>query len=129
MKMEQTTTRRLLEILRFMRDYRHRLGYSPTMQEIGDHLDLTKVTVFEHVGSLDKKGLVLRGGKHRARSLRVSPSFKFEDERPTKFPLAGRIAAGLPIEAVEQQQRMDLEEMFAGASERFSLQVTGQSMI
>lgn len=99
------------------------------MQEMGDHLGLTKVTVFEHVGALERKGLILRGGKHKARSLRVSPSFKFEDERATRFPLVGRIAAGQPIEAIEQHQMLDLEEMFAGQGEKFTLQVTGQSMI
>ena len=51
----ENVTPRQLEILRFIRDYRERSGYSPTMQEIGDHLGLTKVTVFEHVGALEKK--------------------------------------------------------------------------
>ena len=71
-----------MEILRFLRDYRKRHGYSPTMQEIGDHLRLTKVTVFEHVGALEKKGALLRGPKHKARSLQVSPEFEFPEDRP-----------------------------------------------
>ena len=48
----QTVTPRQLEILRFIRDVRNEHGYSPTMQEIGDHVGLTKVTVFEHVDLL-----------------------------------------------------------------------------
>jgi repressor LexA len=124
----ETVTPRQLEILRFIRDFRNHHGYSPTMQEIGDHLGLTKVTVFEHVGSLERKGVLLRGAKHKARSLQVSEKFDFGDEKPTRIPLAGRIAAGMPIEAVEDRQTLDLEEVFDG-DDTFVLRVTGQSMI
>lgn len=125
----QTVTPRQLEILRFIRDFRSRHGYSPTMQEIGDHLDLTKVTVFEHVGAVARKGLLLRGAKHKARSLQVSPDFEFPDERPTRIPLVGRIAAGAPIEAVEDRQTLDLEEIFSRPGPTFVLRVEGDSMI
>ena len=125
----QTVTPRQLEILRFIRDFRRRHGYSPTMQEIGDYLDLTKVTVFEHVGAVEKKGLLIRGAKHKARSLRVSPEFVFPDERPTLIPLVGRIAAGSPIEAVEDREALDLEEIFDRPVETFVLRVDGDSMI
>jgi len=118
-----------MEILQFIRDFRTRLGYSPTMQEIGDHLSLTKVTVFEHVGALEKKGHLLRGTKHSARSLRVSPKFDFPDERSTKLHLAGRIAAGRPIEAIEDNQTLDIEELLSRSNDTFALRVTGDSMI
>jgi repressor LexA len=126
---ELTVTPRQLEIMRFLRDFRSQHGYSPTMQEIGDRMGLTKVTVFEHVGALERKGLLIRGAKHRARSLRPSPEFRFEDERPTRLPLAGRVAAGRPIEAVEDRQVIDLEELLRAPGETFVLQVAGQSMI
>ena len=90
---------------------------------------LTKVTVFEHVGALERKGALLRGGKHKARSLQVSPDFEFSDERPTKVVLAGRIAAGRPIEAIEDRQALDLEELLARPGETFALRVIGDSMI
>jgi repressor LexA len=124
-----TLTPRKMEIMRFIRDYRRRTGFSPTMQEIGDQLGLTKVTVFEHIGDLEERGLLQRGAKHHARSLRVSPRFQFPDERPTVMALVGRIAAGLPIEALEDRQVLDLETMFPASSEKFVLQVTGESMI
>ncbi len=125
----RTTTPRQLEILRYIRDFRSRCGYSPTMQEIGDHLALTKVTVFEHVGALEKKGLLQRGTRHSARSLLVSPDFQFEDEKPTHIPLVGRIAAGMPIEAVEDRQSLDLGELLDRPGGTFALRVAGQSMI
>jgi len=125
----ETVTPRQLEILRFIRDFRKRHGYSPTMQEIGQHLSLTKVTVFEHIEAVEKKGLLLRGAKHKARSLRVSPEFQFPDERPTKIPLVGTIAAGAPIEAIEDREALDLEELFDSTRETFVLRVDGDSMV
>jgi len=126
----QPITPRQMDILKFVRDYRARHGYSPTMQEIGDFLGLSKVTVFEHVGALEKKGLLLRGAKHKARSLRVSDKVTFPDEaRRTRIPLVGRIAAGRPLEAVETEETLDLEEMFERPGRTFCLRVVGDSMI
>lgn len=126
----QTVTPRQMDILKFVRDYRARHGYSPTMQETGDHFDLSKVTVFEHVGALEKKGLLRREARHKARSLQLSDDVVFPDEqRPTRIPLAGRIAAGQPLEAIQDEEPLDLEEMFSGRKDTFCLQVVGDSMI
>lgn len=127
--MDPTPTPRQMQILTFIRDFRLKCGYSPTMQEIGDSLGLTKVTVFEHVGALERKGLLSRGAKHSARSLQVSPKVEFPNEGGARIPLVGRIAAGSPIEAIEDRQSIDLEELFARVGETFILQVTGDSMI
>ena len=125
----QAVTPRQLEILRFIRDFRKRQGYSPSMQEIGNHLQLTKVTVFEHVDALVRKGQLTRGPKHSARSLRISPDVEFADERSTRLKLVGTIAAGAPLEAVEDVKTLDLEELFDRPGETFVLRVTGESMI
>lgn len=125
----ETITPRKLKILQFIRDWRSRHGYSPTLQEIGDHFHLSKVTVFEHVRGLEEKGLLLRGTKHKARSLRVSPEFQFPDGGPGVIPLVGSIAAGAPIEAIEDRQTLDLPGMFDRQGETFVLRVSGKSMI
>jgi repressor LexA len=125
----ENVTPRQLEILRFIRAFRERCGYSPSMQEIGDHLDLTKVTVFEHIEALEKKGTLSRGAKHKARSLRVNPDFEFPEDNERLLPLVGRIAAGMPIEAVEDREILDLQEVFDAPGEKFVLRVTGDSMI
>jgi repressor LexA len=135
MSKEPTVTPRQLEILRLIRDWRRQHGFSPTMQEIGDRLHLSKVTVFEHVEALAAKGLLHRGPRHKARSLQIVDDFTFQDERPTRLPLAGRVAAGRPIEAIEDREVLDLEELFpasgsgSSGAETFVLQVTGHSMI
>ena len=123
-----TLTPRQLEILRLIHTFRDRHGYSPTMQELGDRLGLTKVTVFEHVGALERKGLLVRGAKHKARSLRVRDGFEFPDAPAAGLPLVGRIAAGAPIEAIENPETLDLEGMFDRGDGTFVLEVAGDSM-
>ena len=121
-------TPRQLEILTFIRDYRRNEGYSPTLQEIADELGISKITVFEHVESLLKKGMLTRRS-NKARSLELTSSVRLPDERPTLMPLVGRIAAGAPIEAIEVPDSIDLEEVFASRRPVRVLTVTGDSMI
>ncbi len=121
-------TPKQLRILTLIRDYQRKRGYSPTMQELADVLGVTKVTVFEHVAVLEKKGL-LRRSKHRARSLELTPQAVFPDEASNNLPLAGLIAAGAPIEAVEDQEVVNLEDMFTTRRGAYVLKVSGNSMI
>jgi repressor LexA len=121
-------TPRQIEILTLVRDGRHRDGYSPTLQEIADELGITKITVFEHVEALLKKGLLTRRS-NRARSLELTSAVSLPDERSTLLPLVGRIAAGMPIEAIESEETIDLEEVFSSRYPVGVLTVTGDSMI
>lgn len=135
-------TPKQLHILTRVRDLRLARGYSPTMQELADELGVSKVTVFEHVEALIKKG-ALRRDPNKARSLELTEEAALPDEeRHTKLPLVGSIAAGSPIEAVEDRRSLDLEAIFAPPRGRrvagvgaaasgavFALQVRGDSMI
>ncbi len=121
-------TPKQLRVLTCIRDYTHARGYAPTMQELADEFGVSKVTVFEHIAALQKKGLLKRS-RHKARSLRLSDAYEFPDQRPTMIPLAGTIAAGRPIEAIEQRESLDLESVFSGRSDVFALRVRGDSMI
>jgi repressor LexA len=122
-------TPRQLDVVVAIRNYRHLNGYAPTMQELADQLGTSKVTIFEHVGALEKKH-VLRRDKHKARSLEIIADGKLPDEnRGTKLPLLGNIAAGSPIEAVENREELDLENMFAKRNGVYVLRVRGDSMI
>src|ERR1051325_1570489 len=116
-------------VLAALRNYRSLHGYAPTMQELADQLGTSKVTIFEHVGALEKKR-VLRRDKHKARSLEIVADEKLPDEdRTTKLPLLGNIAAGSPIEAVENREEIDLEPMFPAKTGVYALRVRGESMI
>jgi len=124
-------TPKQMKILTLIRTSRLTRGYSPTMQELADELGVSKVTVFEHVEALIKKG-ALRRAANKARSLEPTGKLDLPDEqRPTRLPLVGSIAAGLPIEAVEDREFLDLEAVFnpPRRSDVFVLRVRGESMI
>ncbi len=125
-------TPKQLHILTRIRDLRAASGYSPTMQELANELGVSKVTIFEHVEALIKKGALLRQA-NKARSLKVNPTISLPDEgRGSRLPLVGTIAAGCPIEAVEDRQHLDLEDLFSPSARkqpRFVLRVRGDSMI
>jgi len=122
-------TPRQLDVVVAIRNYRHIHGYAPTMQELADQLGTSKVTIFEHVGALEKKR-VLRRDKHKARSLEIVSDERLPDEnRSTKLPLLGNIAAGSPIEAVENREELDLEQLFHAKKGVYVLRVRGDSMI
>ncbi|MCH7527315.1 MAG: transcriptional repressor LexA [Planctomycetes bacterium] len=121
-------TPRQVQILTRIRDSQRNLGYSPTMQELADEFGITKVTVFEHVEALIAKGM-LRRSPHRARSLELTPGAALPDERAAVIPFVGRIAAGSPIDVIEQPETIDIDEILRGREERFVLQVQGDSMI
>lgn len=122
-------TPRQTDVVVAIRNYRHLHGYSPTMQELADQLGTSKVTIFEHVGALEKKH-VLHRNKHKARSLEiVSDELLPDEDRSTKLPLLGSIAAGSPILAVENREEIDLEQLFHAKSGVYVLRVRGESMI
>lgn len=122
-------TPRQLDVIVAIRNYRHLHGYSPTMQELADQLGTSKVTIFEHVGALEKKR-VIRRDKHKARSLELVSDERLPDEnRSTRLPLLGNIAAGSPIEAIENREELDLEQLFHAKAGVYVLRVRGESMI
>ncbi len=125
-------TPKQLRILQLIRDWRVRRGYSPTMQELADEIGVSKVTVFEHVEALIKKGALVREA-NKARSLSITEGVAVPDEsRPMRFPLVGKIAAGYPIEKVEDRDEIDLTDFLSPKQDRhdstFALEVDGDSM-
>ncbi len=120
-------TRRQREILDFIREFIARRRYSPSLEEIGAHFGLSSVaTVHKHVQHLVEKGQ-LRKSWNRSRS--VEPI----DSVPSglvEIKLAGVVAAGAPLEAVEMDEVVRVpEEMVGRRGETFALRVRGDSMI
>jgi len=125
-------TPKQLKILQLIRNSRVRHGYSPTMQELADELGVSKVTVFEHVEALIKKGALARE-PNKARSLSIAEGVALPDEEtPLRYPLVGKIAAGYPIEKYEDADTLDVAELFGTrigeAGGTFALRVEGESM-
>jgi repressor LexA len=111
--------------LQFIRGYLAQNGNAPRFKEIGLAIGVnSQGTIHRYVQSLEDKGYIDRvKGNSRGMTLVELPLVS-----PPTIPLVGRIAAGLPIEAVEDQLELNLAEMFMGP-ELFALRVTGDSMI
>jgi len=120
-------TARQMQVLTLIRDYYRKCGYFPTLQEVADELKVSKVTIFEHLRALQRKGLLQRW-RYRARSMQITDAAKFP-RKALAFPLVGTIAAGQPIEAYESADEIDLEELFERREGTYVLRVQGDSMI
>jgi repressor LexA len=111
-------------ILEFIRDYIGQHGQGPTLTEIGAAMDIkSKGTVHRYVQALTNKG-ALEHVERGWRGIRLANESQLHS---TTLPLAGRIAAGHPIEAIPGQDQLDLGAFVS--DNRFALQVKGDSMI
>lgn len=126
-------TKRQREVYDYIAEFVRRHGYSPSFEEIGEGLKLSSLaTVHKHITNLEKKGL-LRRDYNRSRSIDVLPprgrlKQSMESNPPGVLPLVGRIAAGRPVEALENPETISLAEI-TRSRDVFVLQVTGESMI
>lgn len=126
-----TLYKRQKQILDYISQYIQMNGTSPTLQEIAAAMDLSSLaTVHEHLQALEKKGVIRRfDGAVRGIEL-LDPSI---NASPTsiELPLIGYIAAGEPIEAIEN----DLEtvavssDLVSKVNRCYVLMVRGDSMI
>ncbi|MBN2071041.1 MAG: transcriptional repressor LexA [Candidatus Krumholzibacteriota bacterium] len=120
-------TRRQKEILDFIEAFQGENGYAPSLEEIAAHFGLSAVsTVHEHLSNLSAKGMLMRGS-NRARSIEPVVSKKRQGSS-TEVMLAGTVAAGSPIEALEVPETVALPPGLAGRAETFALRVRGLSM-
>jgi repressor LexA len=123
-------TKRQREVYDFIYEFVQKNGYSPSFEEIGNGLGLSSLaTVHKHITNLEKKGLIKRD-YNRSRSIDVLPVkglFKRPKPAEITLPLLGRIAAGQPIEAVENPESISLGDI-TRSKDVFVLQVKGESM-
>lgn len=117
-------TDREREVYDFVRAYTRRHGVPPKLREIGAHLGVaSRGTVHRYLRAIEQAGLIAIT-PDRARGVRLVS----KAEARTVLPVLGRIAAGLPIEAIPDETEIDLSEFFMGPN-RFVLRVDGESMI
>jgi repressor LexA len=147
-------TRKQHELLRFIQLRLEDSGVSPSFEEMKDALDLkSKSGVHRLISALEERGFIRRL-PNRARALEVlrqpeditnkpatapkareaSPSQPLMQVRDPandviEIPLHGRIAAGVPIEALEGQSMLPVPAALLGAGEHYALEVSGDSMI
>ncbi len=125
-------TKRQRQVYDFIAGFVQKNGYSPSFEEIGQGMGLSSLaTVHKHITNLERKGLLKRD-YNRSRSIDVLPprgqlkKAMAAAAAPT-LPLMGRIAAGRPIEAIENPEKISLGD-FTRAKDVFVLQVAGESM-
>jgi repressor LexA len=127
-------TRRQKEVMDFLSSFIEKHGYSPSYEEIATGLGLASLaTVHKHIQALETKQYLRRSYNH-SRSLEIGERY-FAEERArhphslrSAIPLLGRIAAGLPVEAVANPEALHFSD-FVRSEDTFALQVRGESMI
>ncbi len=147
------------ELLLFIHKRLEESGVSPSFEEMKEALDLkSKSGVHRLIGALEERQF-LRRLPNRARALEVmrlpgsagsaaaapAPTASVSDLAEARarraaasppsdapaiaVPLVGKIAAGLPIEAIEDHEQLAVPQALLGAGEHYALQVSGDSMI
>lgn len=151
-------TRKQHELIRFIQQRLEETGVSPSFEEMKEALDLkSKSGVHRLISALEERGFIRRL-PNRARALEVlrqpddvsnkviaarSPATASAALAPLtkpaqpaapandviEIPLHGRIAAGVPIEALEGQSMLPVPAALLGAGEHYALEVSGDSMV
>ncbi len=120
------TQRRTLKTIQRLADS---YGFAPTVGELAAELSLSKATVHAHLDRLIEKGF-LRRTVGKARSLEIIQGSLTTVIGLVSVPLLGDVAAGIPIEAIENSDESILVEAnLIGQNECFGLKVVGDSMI
>jgi repressor LexA len=120
-------TKRQRQILDYIESFIDTYGYSPSFEEIASNFGYSSLaTVHEHLSNLEIKGLI-RKNYNRSRSLELVRS----EMAPVavELPLLGSVAAGLPIEAVEQQETIAVPHDLLRSGNNYVLRVRGDSMV
>lgn len=137
----QKLTERQCVVLDYIRACVDANGYPPTLREIGRHMGISSTNgVNDHLRALEKKGYLTRQDM-KSRTLRPTPPpgpmrekwapGGFEDDGMVEVPIMGRVAAGMPLEAIEAREgtvRID-KMMLGGARDVFGLRISGDSMV
>jgi repressor LexA len=125
--MALTLTPKQKEILDFIRAYRQKRGLSPTQREICEEFGYSSFgTLQKHIRMLLEKGALVRDWNKRRSLVLV------EEDKPAgavEIPLAGRIAAGQPIEPEPEGETVAVPDMLTRKGQNYVLRVNGSSMI
>ena len=121
-------TRKQKQILDYLQAYTAENGYAPSYEEIAQNFGYGSLaTVHEHIENLRRKGYI-RKGYNESRSVEVVPAE--QTVAAIELPLLGLVAAGVPIEAVEDRETLSVpEDMLRRGGRNFVLKVAGDSMI
>ncbi len=122
-------TKRQRQILDFIESFIESYGYSPSFEEIAKFFGYRSLaTVHEHLSNLERKGYI-RKNYNESRSVEMAETNRIR-AAAAELPLLGRVAAGQPIEALEDQESISVpEDMLTGRGPHYVLRVKGDSML
>lgn len=123
-------TKRQLEILNFIRQFIAANGVSPTLDEMGEHFHVSRITIHDHIKALEQKG-ALKRTPNRARSIELLGQDQAPPEPASNLmlPVLGLIQAGEPCYPFEAPEEFDFNSWIPAPNDHHLLQVTGESMI
>lgn len=124
-------TQKERDMLDFLTETIRRDGYAPSVRDIQDALNIKSTsTVHTYLNHLENKGYIKKE-QGKSRTLRID-TVSHETQRTVKVPVLGRVAAGKPILAVENQEGyvdfpiMNRSQLY---NDLFGLRISGESMI
>jgi len=121
-------TKRQKEILDYIQAFIEELGYAPSFEEIAESFGYASLaTVHEHLSNLERKGYI-RKSYNESRSIELlRPG---QGAPSVELPLLGAVAAGLPIEAIQDTESVAVPpDMVRARKDNYVLRVEGNSMI
>lgn len=121
-------TKRQKEILDYITTFIDERGYAPSFEEIAESFGYASLaTVHEHLSNLERKGYI-RKSYNESRSVELVS--QASDQSAIDLPLLGAVAAGLPIEAIEEHETLAVPpDMVRRRKNNYVLRVEGNSMI
>jgi len=121
-------TKRQLEVLDFIRQYLDNNRVSPTLDELAVNFGVSRVTAYQHVQALEKKG-VIRRTPNRARSIELVDTSPAPEESILTLPVLGMVEAGSPSVPYEEPEQFEFNQFVTQPGDCHLLKVHGESMI
>ena len=121
-------TKRQKQILAYITKFIEKNDYAPSLEEIKEHFNLSSVaTVHQHIEALREKGYLSKL-ENQPRSIEINK--KTKESGLIAIPLLGIIAAGQPIEAIEDKETIKVpKSQLSKSGKHYALRVQGNSMI
>jgi len=125
---KQPLTKRQEQILTYIQEFTASAGYAPSIREICDRFGIASTRgVHRHLETLEKKGYLARASTPR--SIKIIQDAVETFSKTIELPMLGYIAAGAPIEVLEQKETMEVPAALVGKRPCYVLKVKGNSMI
>ncbi len=126
--MEQLSKRQN-DVFQYIKSYIDKQGYAPCVRDICNALNLKSTsTAHAHLTKLERKGYISRDPA-KPRTIMILDGSAAPKERFVRVPVVGRVAAGVPITAIENiEEYLSLPHSLLGTDDVFILNVSGDSM-